>query len=94
VYAAVDPAVVAGRVIRAVTAAVIAGCVVGARMGAPVYVYRVIKFERIIDDDEILYELAVVDGGSREARDWRNQAIRDGRSDTTGGPNGREYGYW
>jgi hypothetical protein len=61
-------------------------------MGGPQYAGRVIRFERIVEGgNDVVYEVAVADHGSAEVRDWQRRSSRRG---TTGGAQGRDYGYW
>jgi hypothetical protein len=61
------------------------------RMGGPVYPGRVIRFDRSRDNQGHVYDLTVVEAGSSEARQWRRQSSHVA---STGGPAGREYGFW
>lgn len=61
------------------------------RMGGPQYVGRLIRLDRVMTAEETIYELRVADPGSAEANDWETRSVQTG---TTGGPNGRRYGFW
>lgn len=63
-------------------------------MGGPPYAGRVLKFERITAGGNVIYALEVADAGSATANAWRAQAAAAGQVAQTGGPQGREFGYW
>jgi hypothetical protein len=63
-------------------------------MGGPEYAGRVILFRKVSTGSGIIYDLEVADAGSSTARSWRRQAQRHRQLGTTGGPNGRAYGWW
>ena len=58
------------------------------RMGGPQYAGRYIRFDRL---GEARYQLTVEDAGSPAVAQWRHNSQV---TDNTGGPQGREYGYW
>ncbi len=64
------------------------------RMGGPEYVGRIIRLDRIEDEEGNIYEVRVVDAGSAEAASWEAEANSKGQTGITGGPAGRRYGYW
>lgn len=63
------------------------------RMGAPAYSGRIIRFDRLRDDQGHVYGLSVVDAESTEAREWRRQSSQVASTGGPAGP-GREYGFW
>src|SRR5262249_11283242 len=60
-------------------------------MGAPEFAGRVIKFDRVVEGKTVVYQIAVSDPGAAEVRDWQRRSSTRG---TTGGAQGRDYGYW
>jgi len=60
-------------------------------MGGPPYAGRILKFERITAGGNVIYAIEVEDAGSPTANGWR---AAGGNVEHTGGPHGREYGYW
>jgi hypothetical protein len=61
------------------------------RMGGPIYAGRVVRFERMSENGETIYELSVADRTSAEVASWKRRSTV---VDTTGGGQGREYGFW
>jgi hypothetical protein len=61
------------------------------RMGAQSYPGRIIRLERIRRAGSVYYLVHVVDATSADAASWQAASSLIG---TTGGPNGREFGYW
>lgn len=64
------------------------------RMGGPQYAGKAIKFERIASGPPVIYEITVADGNSPEVTQWRSNSSALGQAGVTGGPVGREYGFW
>lgn len=62
------------------------------RMGGPDYAGRVIRLERVTRAGNVSYRLLVAEAGSQEAGEWRTNSA--GNAAITGGPHGREYGFW
>jgi hypothetical protein len=60
-------------------------------MGAPQYAGRVIKLQKVASNGGVVYEIEVADVGSPQHQNWQNQSAYTG---VTGGPAGRNYGYW
>ena len=63
-------------------------------MGGPAYAGRVILFRRVAIGGSYIYDLEVENVGSAAANGWRNHAQAHGEVGTTGGPNGRDFGWW
>lgn len=60
------------------------------RMGGPQYAGRIVRIEKITEDDQFVYELRVTDAGSPTAATWASQSQHQ---DVTGGPEGRRFGF-
>jgi len=63
-------------------------------MGGPDYAGRVILFRKSSTNSGLIYDIEVADVDSSEAGSWHRQAQRHGEVGTTGGPNGRAFGWW
>jgi len=64
------------------------------RMGGPDYAGRILHITRVRIGGNVAYELEVADAGSATAQRWSAEAAARGGQGVTGGPNGREFGYW
>jgi hypothetical protein len=66
-------------------------------MGGPQYAGRVLHFTRVLQQSsggwQMYYELRVDDEGSAQEQSWRS-ATPPTQIATTGGPEGREYGWY
>jgi hypothetical protein len=60
-------------------------------MGAPPYAARVVKLEKILANGGTIYEIEVADVGSPQHTQWQHHSVHTA---VTGGPAGRQYGYW
>jgi len=63
-------------------------------MGGLDYPGKILKFVRLQEGGSTLYELDVIDPGSSEGAQLEIEAKRAGTLDSTGGYQGRQYGYW
>lgn len=62
------------------------------RMGGPLYVGRVVRFEKLSAGGFLLFSLDVADVNSVDHVAWRQQSQASGQSGLTEGK--REWGYW
>lgn len=68
-------------------------CLPTARMGGPDYADRVVRFDKLLIGNALIFHLSVADNGSPEQVSWRQQSVppNGGMGDTFGG---RGYGWW
>lgn len=68
------------------------------KMGGPQYVDQVVGFRRVVEQHDggwlMYYELQVTGPGSNDAATWDANANAFGEAGTTGGPEGRRFGWY
>jgi hypothetical protein len=64
-----------------------------ARHGGPKYPGSVIRLDKVKRKKRFVYEMAITSPDSRVFQQWRAEAKAKGKTSSTGGPNGRRFGY-
>ena len=64
------------------------------RKGGPKYPGGVIRLDKVKTQKGFIYEMTVTSPGSSVFKQWRAEAKSKGKSSSTGGTNGRLFGYY